>query len=172
MSQSIKIFRLSSRESVPFLPEQLVFMKIKIPVKRHKDKIFVIVTNDLAGVFESASQGMGMAYYSKMLHKNPKFIKEVHEVIGRFTAECYKAYMDVGAEVFVESGDLAYHSGPMMSPKKFTELLLPAYRIITDTVHERGQKIVLHTDGHVTPLLILLLIVDLMVYKVLNQQQE
>ena len=121
--------------------------------KKHKDKIFVIVTNDLAGVFESASQGMGMAYYSKMLHKNPKFIKEVHEVIGRFTAECYKAYMDVGAEVFVESGDLAYHSGPMMSPKKFTELLLPAYRIITDTVHERGQKIVLHTDGHVTPLL-------------------
>jgi uroporphyrinogen-III decarboxylase len=121
--------------------------------KRHKDKIFVIVTNDLAGVFESASQGMGMAYYSKMLHKNPKFIKEVHEVIARFTAECYKAYMDVGAEVFVESGDLAYHTGPMMSPKKFTELLLPAYRIITDAVHEGGQKIVLHTDGQVTPLL-------------------
>jgi uroporphyrinogen-III decarboxylase len=121
--------------------------------KRHKDKIFVIVTNDLAGVFESASQGMGMAYYSKMLHKNPKFIKEVHEVIARFTAECYNAYMDVGAEVFVESGDLAYHTGPMMSPKKFRELLLPAYRIITDAVHEREQKIVLHTDGQVTPLL-------------------
>jgi uroporphyrinogen-III decarboxylase len=121
--------------------------------KKHKDKIFVIVTNDLAGVFESASQGMGMAYFSKMLHKNPKFVKEVHEVIARFTAECYKAYMDVGAEVFVESGDLAYHYGPMMSPKKFYDLLLPAYRIITDTVHERGQKIVLHTDGQVTPLL-------------------
>ncbi len=121
--------------------------------KKHKDKIFVIVTNDLAGVFESASQGMGMSYYAKMLHKNPKFIKEVHEVIARFTAECYKAYMDVGAEVFVESGDLAYHSGPMMSPKKFRELLLPAYQIITDTVHEGGGKIVLHTDGQVTPLL-------------------
>ena len=40
-----------------------------------------------------------------------------------------------------------------MSPKKFYEVLLPAYRIITDAVHERGQKIVLHTDGHVTPLL-------------------
>ena len=121
--------------------------------KKHKDKIFVIVTNDLAGVFESASQGMGMTYYSKMLHKNPKFVKEVHEVIATFTAECYKAYMEVGAEVFVESGDLAYHTGPMMSPKKFRELLLPAYRIITDTVHDKGQKIVLHTDGQVTPLL-------------------
>ncbi|MFX0072052.1 MAG: uroporphyrinogen decarboxylase family protein [Candidatus Hermodarchaeota archaeon] len=121
--------------------------------KNHKDKILVAVTNDLAGVFESASQGMGMTYYSKMLHKNPKFIKEVHEVYAQFTAELYMSYMDAGAELFVESGDLAYHTGPMMSPKKFNELLLPAYRIITDTVHDRGGKIVLHTDGQITPLL-------------------
>jgi len=121
--------------------------------KKHKDKIFVAVTNDLAGVFESASQGMGMTYYSKMLHKNPRLIKEVHEVIAEFTAECYRSYMEVGAELFIESGDLAYHTGPMMSPQKFRELLLPAYRIITDAVHEKGGKIVLHTDGQVTPLL-------------------
>lgn len=121
--------------------------------KKHKDKIFVIVTNDLAGVFESASQGMGMTYYSRMLHKNPRMIKEVHEVIAQFTAACYNSYMDAGAEVFIESGDLAYHTGPMMSPKKFYELLLPAYKIITDTVHERGCKIALHTDGQITPLL-------------------
>ncbi|MFX0074406.1 MAG: uroporphyrinogen decarboxylase family protein [Candidatus Hermodarchaeota archaeon] len=121
--------------------------------KKHKDKIFVAVTNDLAGVFESASQGMGMSYFSRMLHKKPSFIKEVHEVIAEFTAACYKAYMDVGAEVFVESGDLAYHTGPMMSPKKYREVLLPAYQIITDAVHERGGKIILHTDGQITPLL-------------------
>jgi len=121
--------------------------------KKHQDKIYVTVTNDLAGVFESASQGMGMTYYSKMLHKNPRFIKEVHEVIAEFTAACYRSYMDAGAEVFIESGDLAYHTGPMMSPKKFRDVLLPAYQIITDAVHERGGKIVLHTDGQVTPLL-------------------
>ncbi len=121
--------------------------------KKHKDKIFVAVTNDLAGVFESASQGMGITYYSRLLHKNPNFIKEVHEVIARFTVDCYMSYMDAGAELFIESGDLAYKTGPMMSPKKFTEVLLPAYRIITEAVHERGGKIVLHTDEQVTPLL-------------------
>jgi uroporphyrinogen decarboxylase len=121
--------------------------------KKHKDKILVAVTNDLAGVFESASQGLGMTYYAKMLHKNPRFIKEIHDVIAQFTADCYMSYMDAGAEVFIESGDLAYKTGPMMSPKKFNELLLPAYKKITDTVHDRGKKIVLHTDGQVTPLL-------------------
>ncbi|MHA1411625.1 MAG: uroporphyrinogen decarboxylase family protein [Promethearchaeota archaeon] len=121
--------------------------------KKFKDKIFVVVTNDLVGVFESASQGLGWPFYAKMLRKDPKFIKEVHEVIAQFNAECYKAYMEAGAEMFVESGDLAYHSGPMMSPKKFYETLLPAYQIITETIHEKGAKIILHTDGHVTPLL-------------------
>lgn len=121
--------------------------------KKHKDKIFVAVTNDLAGVFESASQGMGMAFYSRMLHKDPNLIKDVHDVIAQFTKDCYMSYMDAGAELFIESGDLAYKTGPMMSPKKFYEVLLPAYKMITDAVHERGGKIVLHTDGQVTPLL-------------------
>jgi uroporphyrinogen-III decarboxylase len=121
--------------------------------KKHKDNIFVLVTNDYLGTFESTSQGMGMTYYSKMLHKNPKFLKEVHAVFATFTKDLYMSYMDAGAEVFIESGDLAYHKGPMMNPKKYDELLLPAYKIITDAVHERGGKIVLHTDGQITPLL-------------------
>ena len=121
--------------------------------KKYKDEICVAVTNDLAGVFESASQGMGMSYYAKMLHKNPELIKEVHDVIAEFTAELYKSYMEVGAKVFVESGDLAYKTGPMMSPQNFYDTLLPAYQLITETVHERGGKIILHTDGQVTPLL-------------------
>lgn len=121
--------------------------------KKHKDNIFVLVTNDLAGVFESASQGMGLPYYSRMVHGNPEFIKQVHDTIAQFTIELYNSYMDVGAEIFIESGDLAYKTGPMMSPKRFYDLLLPAYKMITDAVHERGGKIVLHTDGNVHQLL-------------------
>ena len=121
--------------------------------KKHKDKIFVAITNDYLGTFESASQGMGMGYYAKMLHKNPKFIKEVHKVIATFTKDLYMSFMDAGAELFVESGDLAYHTGPMMNPKYYDEFLLSAYKIITDAVHDRGGKIVLHSDGQITPLL-------------------
>ena len=40
-----------------------------------------------------------------------------------------------------------------MHPKKYDEVLLPAYKIITDAVHERGGKIALHTDGQITPIL-------------------
>ena len=78
---------------------------------------------------------------------------ELHEFYANFTIDFYNAYIDAGAELFIESGDLAYKVRPMMSPKHFYDLLLPAYKSITDAVHERGKKIVLHTDGQVTPLL-------------------
>lgn len=121
--------------------------------KKHKDKIFVFVTNDLAGIFESVWQGMGIEYFSKQLHKNPGFIKEVYDVYADFNIALANAYIDVGMEVWIESGDLAYKTGPMMSPKRFNDLLLPAYKKLVDAIHERGQKIVLHTDGQITPLL-------------------
>lgn len=121
--------------------------------KKHKDKIFIFGTNDFAGIFESAWQGMGIEYYTRQLHKNPSFIKEVFEVYTDFTVTLTNAYMDVGMEVWIESADLAYHSGPMMSPKRFNDLLLPAYKKLVEAVHERGQKIILHTDGYIIPLL-------------------
>ncbi len=121
--------------------------------KKHKDKIFLFATNDLAGIFESAWQGMGMSFYTRMLHKKPEFIKEVFDVYADFNVALYNAYMDVGVEVFIESADLAYKTGPMMSPKKFVDLLQPAYEKLTDAVHERGQKVIIHTDGQITPLL-------------------
>jgi hypothetical protein len=121
--------------------------------KKHKKSIFVAVTNDLAGVHESAWQGMGIKFFSKMLHKDPDFIREVYKTYAKFSADLYESYINSGAELFVESGDLAYKTRPMLSPKQFRDLLLPAYKIITERVHENGGKIILHTDGQVMPLL-------------------
>jgi len=120
---------------------------------KHKDDIFVIATNDLAGVFESTWQGMGIEFFTRQLHKDKEFIKKAFDVIADFTIAINKAYIDAGCEVFIESGDLAYKNRPMMSPRDFHDLLLPAYQKITTAVHERGKKIVLHSDGYITPLL-------------------
>jgi len=116
--------------------------------KKYKDKIFVIGTNNYLGVWDSAWQGMGIEYYAKNLRKNPRFIKDVHETITEFNLALYNAYMDVGCEVFLEDGDLAYKKGPMMSPKQFEEFILPNYKRIVENTHERGCKHVLHSDGN------------------------
>ncbi len=121
--------------------------------KRFKEKHIVMVTNDLAGIFESTWQGMSWEYFTKQLFTNKDFISEVFNTFTDFTIAWYNAYMDGGAEIFVESGDLAFKTGPFMSPKLFEELLQPCYKRITNAIHEREGKIILHSDGHITPLL-------------------
>ncbi len=125
--------------------------------KKYKDKIFVIGTNNYLGVWDSTWQGMGIEYYAKNLRKNPRFIKDVHETVTDFNIALYDAYMEVGCEVFLEDGDLAYKTGPMMSPKQFEEFILPNYKRIVDNTHEKGCKHLLHSDGN------LMLIMDLIV---------
>lgn len=121
--------------------------------KKFKDRTVVMVTNDLEGIFETTWQGMGWEFFSKQLFTNREFLSRVFNTYTDFTIAWYNAYMDGGAEVFVESGDLAYKTGPFMSPKHCEELLQPCYKRLTDAVHERGGTIILHSDGHITPLL-------------------
>ena len=61
--------------------------------------------------------------------------------------------MDGGAEICICTDDLATKTAPFMSPKVFTELLQPCYQRLTENIHDRGGKVILHTDGQITPLL-------------------
>ncbi|MHA1831642.1 MAG: uroporphyrinogen decarboxylase family protein, partial [Candidatus Helarchaeota archaeon] len=121
--------------------------------RKFKEQTIVFVTNDIQGIWESAWQGFGMEFFVKQLYGNRPLAKDVFKTITDFTISCYMSYMDAGAKVFVESEDLAFKTGPMMSPKIFHELLVPCYQRLTEAVHSRGGKIILHTDGNIMPLL-------------------
>jgi uroporphyrinogen decarboxylase len=117
------------------------------------EEIVTMVTNDFAGVFESTWQGMGLVAFSKALHFDLKFVKDVAEVYTDFTIAINNAFADVGAKIFLESGDIAYKQHPMINPKQFEQIFQPCYRRITDAVHSRNGISVLHTDGFVEPFL-------------------
>ncbi len=121
--------------------------------RKFKEQTIVFVINDIQGIWESAWQGFGMEFFVKQLYGNRPLAKDVFKTITDFTISCYMSYMDAGAKVFVESEDLAFKTGPMMSPKIFHELLVPCYQRLTEAVHSRGGKIILHTDGNIMPLL-------------------
>ncbi|MHA1232346.1 MAG: uroporphyrinogen decarboxylase family protein [Candidatus Helarchaeota archaeon] len=121
--------------------------------KKFQDQTVVFVTNDIQGIWESAWQGFGMENFVRHLYTDKDLIKDVVETITDFTISCFMSYMDAGAKVFVESEDLAYKSGPMMSPKIFDELLVPCYKRLVEAVHSRDGKIILHSDGNLYPIL-------------------
>ena len=121
--------------------------------KKFQDKIFFFATNQLASIWASAWQGMGMEFFSKCLFSNKNLIIDVFNTYTDFTIGWLNAYMDGGAEICLCTDDLATKTAPFMSPKVFTELLQPCYKRLTANIHDRGGKVILHTDGQITPLL-------------------
>ncbi len=126
------------------------FKRVK---KKYGDKIFFFATNQLASIWASTWQGMGMNFFVKQLYQDRAMIQEMFNTYTDFTIGWLNAYMDGGAEVCICTDDLATKTAPFMSPKFFTELLQPCYQRLTENIHDRGGKIILHTDGQITPLL-------------------
>ncbi len=126
------------------------FKRVK---RKYQDKIFFFATNQLASIWASAWQGMSMEFFSKCLFSNRDLIIDVFNTYTDFTIRWLNAYMDGGAEICVCTDDLAHKTAPLMSPKAFTELLQPCYIRLTENIHDRGGKVILHTDGQITPLL-------------------
>ncbi|MHA1608282.1 MAG: uroporphyrinogen decarboxylase family protein [Candidatus Freyarchaeota archaeon] len=127
---------------------------VKTIYEKFKDEdIYIMATDDFIGIFESTWQSMGMVNFSRQLIKNPSHIKERFEFQTKLICELVKASFDAGLEVWVESGDLAYKSGPMISPDAMRKLLLPCYKKLVNTAHKLGGKCILHTDGNIMPIL-------------------
>ena len=56
-------------------------------------------------------------------------------------------------DAFFIGDDLAYNSGPFISPRFFNRFFLPSYKKISNMVHKRGVKLLFHSDGDIRPLM-------------------
>jgi uroporphyrinogen decarboxylase len=79
----------------------------------------------------------------------------VHDIARLVTDHCFKLIdiaFEKGADFIACEGDLAHNPGPLMSPKHYDEFIGPYHKEICDRVHERGGKIIKHSDGNLTSL--------------------
>ncbi len=120
--------------------------------REYGDRIFMFASFS-AGLFELSWQCMGFERFVMAARKEREFI----ERMVRFYADLYsliiEAVADAGIPGVIYSDDLAYRSGPMLSPKLYEEIFGEAYRRIVDTAHGQGMKIVMHSCGNVYDLL-------------------
>ena len=121
--------------------------------KKAKSEICIVAQNSLASIFPPVWQGMGMNHFARALKNDPKLVKERFDYTTEFVLAVFSAYKDSGAKIFMEGGDIAFRSGPMMNPKFLNKYLLPCYQQVAEEVHDWGGKYILHTDGDITTLL-------------------
>ncbi len=105
------------------------------------------------GLFENSWQPFGFETFARMLLKERDFLGELIEYNKNIYLRVIDATAEAGLPGFIYSDDMAFKSGPMINPKLEDALYGPAFRAITDRAHEKGLKIIVHTDGWTIPLL-------------------
>ena len=79
--------------------------------------------------------------------RKPHLVHDIARIVTDYLLEGIDMAVKLGVDVIALDGDLAYDSGPFMSPVQFQEFVMPYYREVVERSHSFGVKIVKHTDG-------------------------
>jgi uroporphyrinogen decarboxylase len=120
--------------------------------KRYGDKIY-LMGSLFSGLWESASQSMGLTAFSVILRRNPDFVRRMVKYYEDIYLATIHATADAGMPAFVYSDDMGHKSGPQMPPRVLDEFFGPSLRRICEEAHKRGIKIIIHSCGNVNLLL-------------------
>jgi len=83
--------------------------------------------------------------------------RELVLALARVTTDFCKAALgmarDYGADVIILEGDLAFNTSTLMSPDQYRRFIKPYHAEIISYCHEKGMKVVKHSDGNLWPIL-------------------
>ncbi|MFX0206801.1 MAG: uroporphyrinogen decarboxylase family protein [Candidatus Hodarchaeota archaeon] len=93
---------------------------------------------------------MGIENFFRSLYEDPEFVKAVIEKSTDWTIGLVDQANQNEVDFLILGDDVADNSRPFISPGLFRELILPEYKKI---VKASDVPIIWHSDGHITPLL-------------------
>jgi len=111
----------------------------------------------LAGVetFEATRKIMGDEVTLMAMALEPEWIVDVSQLHTDLLLRDYDAIWEAGIRpdgIWIYA-DMAFKSATMCSPKMYRELIWPDHKRIADWAHERGLKMIFHTDGNINGVL-------------------
>lgn len=109
--------------------------------------------------FEMVKDVLGHEIMLKAMLKRPEWIHDIFETYTRVAIEMFEiteagGMKCDGAWVY---GDMAYNTGPFMSPRHFREFLFPYHKRMFDEFNKRGMPVIFHSDGDIRPVLDMLI---------------
>ena len=93
---------------------------------------------------------MGTETFSMALYDDRSLVEAVLERYSNWAAQVGRRASDMGFDFLWTADDLAFKTGPIMSPKMFREIILPYMRKVADAI---SIPWVFHSDGDLTELL-------------------
>ena len=120
-------------------------------------------STDRAILFNGVPMGLkyrgGLASWSMFCLTDPDYVKEVHELITKYSLENYRRLIPEIADyidIFMSnSDDQGTQNAPILPPYAFRELYVPYYKRMNDEIHSHapGLKTFLHSCGAIYDIL-------------------
>jgi uroporphyrinogen decarboxylase len=123
-------------------------------VKEHLEKGDSAVGLFIVGLFGFGQSIMGLVEWLKAFIKTPNLVREMLDFWSDFVIKLTRRAMEVGVDYVDLWEDMAYRNGPMISPKLFSELMVPYYERLTHFFRSKGvSTIMVDSDGDINPLI-------------------
>lgn len=83
----------------------------------------------------------------------PEFIRDIVEMTVDVNIELARQAKERGVKVVYTGDDVAYNSGPMISPAMFEDIFVGPLNRVMGAYKEMGLMVIKHTDGNIMPLI-------------------
>ena len=132
--------------------EQKDFAGVKYVIDRvGKDKAHFVTVADPFKILWNLRGGMENLFMDYVL--NPQLVHGLARIATDYDKAAIDMAIRVGADVIFFPGDLAGELTTLMSPQHYREYVKPYQKEIVDHAHQKGVKIVKHSDGNMWPIL-------------------
>ena len=84
---------------------------------------------------------------------NPRMVHDLARISVDFDKAAIDMIAEIGADVVTMPGDLSGEYTTIMSPQHYREYIKPYQKQVVDYAHQKGLKIIKHTDGNMWPIL-------------------
>jgi uroporphyrinogen decarboxylase len=111
----------------------------------------------MRGIFVRSWRLIGMTNYMMNVYSDPEFLHSLAKMMTEFSLAQLELLAGAGLDVLVIEDDIAMDKGPMISLEHFNTFINQYNRQIVEKAHEKGLKVVRHSDGNLWPILDLLL---------------
>ncbi|MFW9998797.1 MAG: uroporphyrinogen decarboxylase family protein [Candidatus Hodarchaeota archaeon] len=133
------------------LPSQEKLTTLKTFLLRARNNLDYVIS--LPGLFEKTWQSMGFHHFAKCLRKNIEFVRTVVSYFSEFIKDLINILQSTGVHIFLVADDYGYKNRTFIPINVWEDLFFEEYREIIKLIHNKNQKIIIHSDGYISDMI-------------------
>ncbi|MBN1425424.1 hypothetical protein JXA88_12795 [Candidatus Fermentibacteria bacterium] len=134
----------------PSIPTRLRQVTTAVRLAQASD---MAVAGIVRGPFSATWLLFGFETFATLLYDDPDFIDDVLTAITDFFIEGARRMVQTGVDAVFFADDYGSSESPLISPWHFERHILPQVGRLVRAVRDMGAPVIMHSDGHIRPLL-------------------